>query len=119
MKRIILVFLLFVCSSAFAAQEMGISWVRSTQHQAASNTAWSPVTGTCVINTLVMNVSNAGSSWIITIKSGDGTMTLWSGTAALGTTTILSLPVGITLPGGLTVTFSGTAGVADFYATYR
>jgi|SRR5215471_6492277 len=121
MKKILFTILIaLVCGSLWGAQEFSsIPWTRSNQHQAASNTPWNPVTSTCVINTLVMNVSNAGSSWVITAKSGDGTLILYSATVTVGTTTILALPVGISLPGGLSVTFSGSAGTADFFAVYR
>jgi len=116
---IALIALLFV-SSAYTAQEYSsISWTRSNQHQ-TTNTTWTPASSTVIANTIIMNVSNAGTSWIITVKDKAATpKILWTGTATLGTVYILQLPVGIQMDNGIDVTFSGTAGVADFFTAYR
>jgi hypothetical protein len=122
MKKLRLSILLtafLACSPLFAASEYSISWTWAGVHQ-TTNTTWSPIASSCVINTLIMNVSGAGTTWAITVKEHGGSgRILWTGTATLGTTTILAAPVGIQMTGGIDVTFSGTAGVADFFATYR
>ena len=116
---LIALFSLFTWLPAANEYSGGINWTRAQQHQ-TNNTTWTPVASTAIANTLIMNVSNAGTSWIITVKNKEGTAkTLWSGTAAVGTVTILALPVGIEMTNGIDVTFSGTAGVADFFLVYR
>jgi hypothetical protein len=118
--HLILVTSLLTFTYAFAApEEYGINWTRVSQHQ-TSNTTWTPGSGTLRINTLVINVSNAGTTWVVTVKNKEGTpKTLYSATLTVGTSTVLALPVGIEMIGGMDVTFSGTAGVADLFATYR
>ena len=118
MKKLFLL-LLLVTGSAFGASEYGIQWTYGNNHQ-TSNTTWTPYTGTVVCNAIWFNVSNAGTSWVITVKSKESTPSiLWSGTAAVGNFSVLALPVGIKILNGIDVTFSGTAGVADFWTTCR
>lgn len=101
-----------------SAQEYGIQWLRVAQHQ-INNTTWTPVSSTVRLNTIVVAVTNAGTSWVIAIKNKEGTAkTIWTATATVGTTTI-AMPVGVQMTGGIDVTFSGTAGVADIWLTYR
>jgi|SRR5215472_360105 len=122
MKKL-LTFVLIVCFAgvSLGAQEYSanIPWTRGGTHQ-TSNTTWTPVASTCVLNVLVMNVSAIGTSWVITVKTKESTpRTLWTGTAALGTVPIFQGAVGIEMTNGIDVTFSGTAGTADFFIVYR
>jgi hypothetical protein len=118
-KTLLILTTLIACGSLYAASEYNIPWTWTGAHQ-TTNTTWSPASSTVRINTLVMNVSAAGTTWAITVKEHGGAgRILWTGTATLGTTTILAAPVGIELTGGIDVTFTGTAGVADFFASYR
>jgi|SRR5215831_12084280 len=116
MKKLILLILLL---SAGLASGAGDGFTRLNQHQ-TNNTTWTPVSSTCWVPTLIFNVSGAGTSWIITIKNKESTpKVLWSGTATLGTVTVLAMDFGLEMTGGIDVTFSGTAGTADFYLVYK
>jgi hypothetical protein len=121
MKKVKLIALLtaLMALPLFAASEYGISWTYASRHQ-TDNTTWTPSSSTVRINTLMMNVSNAGTTWIITVKNKEGTpKILYTATVTVGNTTILALPVGIEMASGIDVTFSGTAGTADLFAVYR
>jgi len=92
---------------------------RTGVHQ-TTNTTWTPVSSTCNAYILYMNVSNAGTSWIITIKTKESTpRVLYSTTATVGNTAILNNTLGLEMTNGIDVTFSGTAGVADFFIVYK
>ena len=122
MKKILLC-LLFIAGTALGASQeysQNIPWSRAIVHQ-TTNTAWNPVTQTCVLNSLVICVSNAGTSWVVTVQDGETPtpMILYKATVVVGTTQPVALPVGILMTSGINVTFSGTAGVADLWAVYR
>lgn len=103
----------------FAASEYGISWTWASHHQ-TDNTTWTISSSTVRINTLFLNVSNAGTTWVITVQNKEGTpKILYKATVTVGNTTILALPVSVEMASGIDVTFSGTAGVADLFATFR
>jgi hypothetical protein len=119
MKKLLITLIALIALPVFAAEEYGIQWTRASQHQ-TTNTTWTPSDKTIRVNTLFLNVSNAGTSWVITVKSKEGTpKILWSATATVGNFPILALPVGVEVLNGLDVTFTGTAGVADFWIVYR
>lgn len=113
--------LLALISLACATFVLGASdgFTRTGQHQ-TNNTTWTPVTGTCHATALFMNVSNAGTSWVITVQTKESTpRILYKATATVGNFTILNLINGIELTNGMDVTFAGTAGVADFFFVYK
>ena len=116
MKRLLtLALIALLTASAWA----GDGWTRAGNHQ-TTNTTWTPVSATCNATSLFMNVSNAGTSWIITVKTKESTpRVLWSGTATVGNVTILNVNVPIEITNGMDVTFSGTAGVADFFFVFK
>lgn len=119
MKKLATLVVCLIAAQAYAASEYGIQWSYASQHQ-TNNTTWTIASNTVRINTLFMSVSNAGTTWVITVKNKEGTAKqIYSATATVGNTTIMALPVGVEMTGGIDVTFSGTAGVADFFAVYR
>ena len=116
MKKLLLLALLLLPSLALAG---GDGWTRAGNHQ-TTNTTWTPVASTCNSPVIFMNVSAAGTSWVITVKTKESTpRILWSGTAAVGNFQILNTVVPVELTNGVDFTFSGTAGVADFFFVYK
>jgi hypothetical protein len=75
---------------------------------------------TSYVQTLVIAVTNAGTGWTITVRSKEATPTvLYSGTAALGTITPISVQSpGVISGSGIDIITAGTAGVADVKVTY-
>ena len=115
LRLLLIALLLGLCAPVWGAD----SYTRTGTHQ-ANNTTWTPVSATCNAYLLYMNVSNAGTSWIITIKTRESTpRVLWSGTATVGNTSVLNNTIGLEMTSGMDVTFSGTAGVADFFFVYK
>jgi hypothetical protein len=75
---------------------------------------------TAYVYTVTVAVSGAGSAWVITIRSKEGTpKILYSATAAVGTTTPISAEVPIGLVSGIDIVTTGTTpGTADIWITY-
>ena len=120
MKRIIVIPLLIAFLIVHVGSLLGADGNTRTGTHQTTNTTWTPVASTCNTYVLIMNVSAIGTSWIITVKTKESTpRILWTGTAALGTVYILTSPTGIEMTSGIDVTFSGTAGVADFFLVYK
>jgi len=118
MKKLFLSFLLTI-SLACVTLAGGDGWSRAGTHQ-TNNTTWTPVSSTCNSPVIFMNVSNAGTSWIITVQTKESTpRILYKATAAVGNFQILNTVVPIELTNGVDFTFSGTAGVADFFFVYK
>lgn len=100
------------------AQEYGINWTKYSVH-VTTKTTITPVATTVRLNTAVICVSGAGSSWTITIQDKGTPKILYSATAVAGTT-VIALPVGIQMTGGIDIVSGGsTAGTADIWLTYR
>jgi hypothetical protein len=75
---------------------------------------------TAYVNTVQVSVTNAGSAWVITIRSKEGTpKVLYQATAAVGSTTPVNATVPIQSASGIDIVTSGTTpGVADVWITY-
>jgi len=113
-------YILLVCVMLLPLILLGADGNTRTGIHQVNNTTWTPVSSTCNAYLLYMNVSNAGTSWIITVKTKESTpRVLWSGTATVGNTSILNNTIGLEMTNGMDVTFSGTAGVADFFFVYK
>jgi hypothetical protein len=85
-----------------------------------TNATATPTSSTAYVYTVTVAVSNAGSAWVITIKSKEATpKILYSATAAVGTTTPISAQVPIGLTSGIDIVTTGTTpGTADIWITY-
>lgn len=107
---------------ALEAQDVGVGqWTRSAYHITAKGVYW-PTFTTSHLNTLSCNVSNAGTAWILTVKTQEATPKVlwqWHTADGVGNFNILSLPIGIKMTSGIVVDSSGTtAGVADIELAY-
>jgi len=85
-----------------------------------TNATTTVIGSTAYVYTVTVAVSGAGSAWVITIRSKEGTpKILYQATAALGTTTPISAEVPIGLTSGIDIVTSGTTpGTADIWITY-
>lgn len=105
-----------------SSQEHGIgNYIRVAQHQ-TNNTTYTPVSSTVRLYTMVVNVTGSPTSWVITVKNKEGTAKQFfskSYSAASTAPDVVTLEVGTVMTGGIDVSFSGTAGVADIWLTYR
>ncbi len=105
------------------AQDMDVGqWTRFAYHITAKGT-YIPTRSTCDINTMNVNISNAGTSWVLTVESIQNeprVLWQWHTADAVGNFSQIKLPVGIQMTGGIQVVSSGTtAGVADIEITGR
>ena len=102
-----------------SAQEYGVKWTRVASH-ITTKTTTHIATASAVLHTLIITVSTAGTSWTVTVQNLDTTpKILYSATVAAGTT-VIELPVGITMAGGIDVVTAGTtAGIMDVFCTFR
>jgi hypothetical protein len=77
------------------------------------------VATTAYVYTVQVAVSNAGTGWTITIRSKEATpKILYTATAAVGSTMVITAEVPIGLTSGIDIITAGTAGVADIWITY-
>lgn len=85
-----------------------------------TNATTTVTSSTAYVYTVTVAVSGAGSAWVITIRSKEGTpKILYSATAAVGTTTPISAEVPIGLASGIDIVTTGTTpGTADIWITY-
>ncbi len=102
-----------------SAQEYGLKWTRGTSH-ITTKTTTHVATATATLHTLLINVSNAGTSWTITVQDLATTpQIIYTGTVAVGTT-VIALPVGIKMDSGIDIVTGGTtAGVMDVKYAYH
>jgi hypothetical protein len=96
------------------------------QYHVTANTTINVATQTARLYGLVVNSTNAGTTWTITVAGvsagNQGTIPIAIGpvTITLGNPAIPAIPQpGINLNGGINVTFTGTPGVADIWVEYR
>jgi len=111
--------LLFLASPAFS-QEYGIHWTKGVAH-ITTKTTTHIVTSTVGLNTLIINVSNAGTTWTVSVQDVTPTTPriLYAGTVATGTV-VIELPVGIQMLNGIDIVTAGsTAGVMDVWYAYH
>ena len=85
-----------------------------------TNTTTVVSTATSYVYTIVINVSAAGSAWVIKIQSKEGTPTIfYTATAALGTFTPIMVDHPVISGSGIDIVTSGTTpGTADIKITY-
>jgi flagellar capping protein FliD len=85
-----------------------------------TNATTTVIGSTAYVYTVTVAVSGAGSAWLITIRSKEGTpKILYQATAAVGTSTPISAEVPIGLTSGIDIVTSGTTpGTADIWITY-
>jgi hypothetical protein len=84
-----------------------------------TSTTTTVVASTAYVYTVQVAVSNAGTAWTITIRSKEGTpKILYTATAAVGSTMVITAEVPIGLVSGIDIVTAGTAGVADIWITY-
>ncbi len=105
------------------AQDMDVGkWTRFAYHITAKG-VYTPTSSTCDMNTMNVNVSNAGTSWVLTVETIQNEPRViwqWHTADGVGNFSQISLPVGILMTGGIQVVSSGTtAGVADIAITGR
>ncbi len=105
------------------AQDMGVGqWTRSAYHLTAKGTYTATFTNPSVLNSFDVNISNAGTSWVLVLKDRQATpLTLWRWVTADGVGNFhIALPIGIKMANGIAIESSGTtAGVADVALTHR
>ena len=96
------------------------------QYHVTGNTTINVATQTARLYGLVINATNAGTTWTVTAQGvsagSQGTVPIAIGpiTIALGNVTVPAIPQpGINLNGGINLTFTGTAGAADIWVQYR
>lgn len=121
-KSIIAVAALFALSvGSVNSQEYGINWGRKAFH-VTTNTTNNVVAVTARLQTLVIQVSGAGTAWVITVQNKEGTPKIlyqYLTAQGVGTFTV-PLPVGVLMTSGIDVITTGTTpGVADVFVTYR
>lgn len=83
-----------------------------------TNTTNTPWPGTARVLSLIVTVTTAGTSWVITVKNKEGTpKVLYNATAAVGTFVLaLTDSGGVDMDGGVDIVTSGTTpGVADVF----
>jgi hypothetical protein len=105
------------------AQDMDVgSWTRFAYHIAA-NGVYKPTISTCDINTMNVNISDAGTAWVLTVETIQNeprVLWQWHTADAVGNFSQIKLPIGILMTGGIQVVTSGTtAGIADIEITGR
>ena len=85
-----------------------------------TNATTTVVSSTAYVNTVQVAVSTAGTAWVITIQSKEGTpKVLYKATAAVGSSTPVNAIIPIGLTSGIDIVTSGTTpGVADIWITY-
>lgn len=121
--------LVALCALALAipvsAQELGNGYtITKKQIHSTTKTTVTPVAQTVTLYEVVVNTSNAGTSWTLTVQDKQGTPAILVSALALATTQnplILNFgPTGIKMTGGIDfITGGTTAGVADFWVTYK
>ena len=106
------------------AQEIpGGPVVTKKQIHFTTKTTNTPVSSTCTLYAIVINTSNAGTSWTLTVQDKQGTPAILISALTLATSQnplVYTFPQGIKMTSGIDVTTGGTtAGVADIWVTYR
>lgn len=115
---------LFVISAMLVhAQDMDVGlWTRFAYHITAKG-VYTPTSSTCDVNTMNVNVSSAGTAWVLTVETiqwEPRVLFQWHTADGVGNFSQIKLPVGILMTGGIQVVSSGTtAGVADIEITGR
>jgi hypothetical protein len=102
-----------------SAQEYGVNYTRGTKH-ITTKTTTNVTTSSCVLYTLVINVSGAGTSWTISVQDKATTpQIVYAATVATGTT-VIALPIGIKMDSGIDIVTAGTtAGTMDVKYAFR
>lgn len=108
-----------------------LSGLRATSKQfhVTANTTINVATSTCKLYGIAVNCSNAGTTWAITVSAvsagNQGTAANFWGPFTLTTNSgnpfvIAGIPAtGYVMQGGINITFTGTAGVADIWVLYK
>lgn len=104
-----------------SGQEYGVNYARNAYH-ITTNTTNTPVSQTARLATLVIQVSNAGTSWVLQVKTKEGTPKIlynWVTATGVGNFNV-ALDVGVLMTSGIDIVTSGTTpGVADVFIAYR
>ena len=119
-KFIAMLTLCAFCALPAFGQEYGVLYTRNIKH-ITTKTTTHVATAKAVLYTVIINVSGAGTSWTLTIQDVDPVVPhiLYSATVVTGTT-VIELPVGVNMNGGIDVVTAGTtAGTADVFFAYR
>jgi hypothetical protein len=92
----------------------------SSTHITSSGTT-SITSTTSYISSIVVTVTNAGTTWTVQIANKESTAkVVWAsaGTAVTVGTTFMDCDVPVISTGGIVITTAGTAGVMDVFITY-
>lgn len=110
---------------ALQAQELPGGGINVTKKQihSTTKTTVTPVSADCVLYSIVINTSAAGTAWTLTVQDKGSTAAILVSALALATTQnplVINFNNGIKMTGGIDVITGGTtAGTADFWLTYR
>jgi hypothetical protein len=129
MKKLLLIIVgivgaLALSGSAFS-QELGTGYIiTKKQIHSTTKTTVTPVAQTVTLYEVVINTSNAGTGWTLAIQDKEATPAILVSALALATSQnplILNFgPTGIKMTSGIDfITGGTTAGVADFWVTYK
>jgi hypothetical protein len=126
MKKFILIAAACLALASLApAQELGNGFaITKKQIHSTTKTTVTPVAQTVTVYSIVINTSNAGTSWTLTVQDKQGTPAILVSALALATSQnplVLNFgPTGIKMTSGVDfITGGTTAGVADFWIDYK